>query len=225
MNGFFHLVRRELRLAVRGRAESALAVSFFILGALLFAFGAGPEPQLLARIGAGSVWAMALLAAMLSLERQFGPDYEDGTLDQLLLAPLGAEVVVLAKALAHWITTGIPLLIASPFVALLFGLNSDGMEALIIGLLLGTPVLTLIGTIGAALSVGARLGGVLLCLLVLPLLVPVLIFGVAAVQAAIDNGGLGAAAFEPLAVLGGFFLLALGLAPIAAGAALRQALE
>jgi heme exporter protein B len=225
MSGFLHLVRRELRLALRGRGESALAVAFFILGALLFAFGAGPEPQLLARIGAGAVWAMALLAAMLSLERQFGPDYEDGTLDQLLLTPLGAELVALAKALAHWLTTGVPLLVASPLVALLFGLNGPGVAALVAGLLLGTPVLTLIGTIGAALSVGARLGGVLLCLLVLPLLIPVLIFGVAAVQAAAAGGGLGVQAFEPLMVLGGFLLLALGLAPIAAGAALRQALE
>jgi len=224
MSGFLHLVRRELRLALRGRGESALAVAFFILGALLFAFGAGPEPQLLARIGAGAVWAMALLAAMLSLERQFGPDYEDGTLDQLLLTPLGAEVVVLAKALAHWVTTGLPLIVASPFVALLFGLNGDAMQALLAGLLLGTPVLTLIGTIGAALSVGARLGGVLLCLLVLPLLIPVLIFGVAAVQAA-AGGSFDATVSEPLLVLAGFLLLALGLAPIAAGAALRQALE
>ena len=224
MSGFLHLVRRELRLALRGRGESALAVAFFILGALLFAFGAGPEPQLLARIRAGAVWAMALLAAMLSLERQFGPDYEDGTLDQLLLTPLGAEVVVLAKALAHWVTTGLPLIVASPFVALLFGLNGDAMQALLAGLLLGTPVLTLIGTIGAALSVGARLGGVLLCLLVLPLLIPVLIFGVAAVQAA-AGGSFDATVSEPLLVLAGFLLLALGLAPIAAGAALRQALE
>jgi heme exporter protein B len=224
MSGFFQLVKRELRLALRGRGESALAVAFFILGALLFAFGAGPDAQLLARIGAGAVWAMALLAAMLSLEREFGPDYEDGTLDQLLLTPLGAEAVVLAKALAHWITTGLPLLVASPFVALLFGLDGAAMLVLIAGLLLGTPVLTLIGTIGAALSVGARLGGVLLCLLVLPLLIPVLIFGVAAVQAA-AGGGVDAAVSEPLLVLGGFLLLALGLAPIAAGAALRQALE
>jgi heme exporter protein B len=224
MTGFSALVGHELRLAVRGRAESALAVAFFILGAVLFAFGAGPNLQLLARVGAGAVWAMALLAAMLSLERQFDADYEDGTLDQLLLSPLGAEAVALAKALAHWLTTGVPLLVASPFVGLLFGLNADAMKALIVGLLLGTPVLTLIGTIGAALSVGARLGGVLLCLLVLPLLVPVLIFGVAAVQAASGNG-FDAAAFEPLAVLGGLFLLSLGLAPIAAGAALRQALE
>jgi heme exporter protein B len=224
MSGFLALVGRELRLALRGRADSVLAVAFFILGAILFAFGAGPDLQLLSKVGAGAVWAIALLAAMLSLERQFGADYEDGTLDQLLLSPLGTEVVALAKALAHWLTTGLPLLVASPFVAMLFGLNADAMEALAIGLLLGTPVLTLIGTIGAALSVGARLGGILLCLLVLPLLVPALIFGVAAVQAAATDG-FGAASFEPLAVLAGLLLLSLGLAPIAAGAALRQSLE
>ena len=223
MAGFCSLVRRELRLALRGRAESALAVSFFVLGALLFAFGAGPEPQLLARLGAGALRAMALLAAMLSLERQFGPDYEDGTLDQLLLSPLDAEAVALAKALAHWLTTGIPLMIASPFVALLFGLSGNGVKALLLGLLLGTPTLTLIGTIGAALSVGARLGGILLCLLVLPLLIPILIFGVATVQTA--ETGLGGDVVEPLVVLAGLFLLSLGLAPIAAGAALRQSLE
>lgn len=225
MSGFLHLVQRELRLALRGRAESALAVAFFVLGAVLFAFGAGPERALLARIGAGVVWAMALLAAMLSLERMFGADYEDGTLDHLLLTPLGAEAVVLAKALAHWLTTGLPLLVASPFVALLFGLPEAGMGALIAGLALGTPVLTLIGTIGAALSVGARLGGVLLSLLVLPLLVPALIFGVAAVQNAVAAGGLDTASAEPLLVLTGLLLLAAGLAPVAAAAALRQALE
>lgn len=225
MNAFVRLVRREFRLALRSRGESALAVAFFVLGAVLFAFGAGPEPQLLARIGAGVVWTMALLAAMLSLERMFGADYEDGTLDHLLLTPLGAEAVVMAKALSHWLTTGLPLLVASPLVALLFGLPAAGMGALILGLALGTPVLTLVGTIGAALSVGARLGGVLLSLLVLPLLVPALIFGVAAVQNAVAAGGLGAGAVEPLTVLAGLLLLALGLAPIAAAAALRQALE
>ncbi|MGE5539645.1 MAG: heme exporter protein CcmB [Gemmatimonas sp.] len=225
MSAFVQLVRRELRLALRGRGESALAVAFFVLGAVLFAFGAGPERQLLARIGAGAVWAMALFAAMLSLERMFGPDYEDGTLDQLLLAPLGAEGVALAKAAAHWITTGIPLLIAAPIVAMMFGLDGNGIGALALGLLLGTPVLTLIGCIGAALSVGSRLGGVLLSLLVLPLLIPVLIFGVAAVNAVADGGGFTDAALEPLVVLAGLLLLALGIAPIAAGAALRQALE
>jgi heme exporter protein B len=224
MSGLVQLVRRELKLALRGRGESALAVAFFVLGAVLFAFGAGPEATLLARIGAGAVWAMALFAAMLSLERMFGPDYEDGTLDQLLLAPIGAEGVVLAKALAHWITTGIPLLVAAPLVALMFGLDGNGIAALALGLLLGTPVLTLIGTIGAALSVGSRLGGVLLSLLVLPLLIPALIFGVAAVDAATE-AGLGEAVVEPLAVLAGLLLLALGIAPIAGGAALRQSLE
>jgi heme exporter protein B len=224
MSALYYLVRRELKLALRGRGESALAVAFFVLGAVLFAFGAGPEARLLARIGAGAVWAMALFAAMLSLERMFGPDYEDGTLDQLLLAPIGAEGVVMAKALAHWITTGIPLLIAAPLVALMFGLDSDGIAALALGLLLGTPVLTLIGSVGAALSVGSRLGGVLLSLLVLPLLIPALIFGVAAVNAA-SEGGLGDAVVEPLAVLAGLLLLALGIAPIAGGAALRQSLE
>lgn len=225
MTAFLQLVRRELRLAVRGRAESALAVAFFVLGAVLFAFGAGPERELLARIGAGVVWTMALLAAMLSLERMFGADFEDGTLDHLLLTPLGAEAVVLAKALAHWLTTGLPLLVASPFVALLFGLPEAGFGALLVSLALGTPVLTLIGAIGAALSVGARLGGVLLSLLVLPLLVPALIFGVATVQSAIAAGGLEGASAEPLLVLAGLLLLALGLAPIAAAAALRQAIE
>lgn len=225
MRAFIQLVRRELRLAVRGRAENTLAVAFFVLGAVLFAFGAGPERELLARIGAGVVWTMALLAAMLSLERMFGADFEDGTLDHLLLTPLGAEAVVLAKALAHWLTTGLPLLVASPFVALLFGLPEAGFGALLAALALGTPVLTLIGAIGAALSVGARLGGVLLSLLVLPLLVPALIFGVAAVQGAVAAGGLGGASAEPFLVLAGLLLLALGLAPIAAAAALRQAIE
>lgn len=221
MTAFLRLVQRDLRLAFRQGADAALVVVFFALAVLLFPFGVGPEPNILARIGAGILWVMALLAALLSLERLFLADHEDGSLDLLALAPLPLELVVLAKVAAHWLTTGLPLMLTAPFLALLLGMDAAAIPALVPALLLGTPSLSLIGAIGAALTLGARRGGVLLPLLILPLYVPVLVFGVAAVDAA-------AAGLTPrphLLILGGLLLGALPLAAWASAAALRQALD
>jgi heme exporter protein B len=221
LDRFARLVRRELALAFRERADTALTVLFFVLGAILFPFGVGPEPNLLAAISAGIVWVMALFAAMLSLERLFAPDAEDGSLEQLALLGLPLEAVVLAKACAHWLATGLPLLVAAPFIAVMLHFPTAGLGALVLALALGTPALSLIGTVGAALVIGARRGGVLLTLLVLPLVIPTLIFGAAAVDAALAGTG----ARAHLLLLSGISLGTLALAPWAAAAALRQALD
>ena len=214
------LIRRDLRLALRQGSDAMLVLAFFVMAVLLFPFGVGPEPNLLARIGTGVIWSMALLAALLSFDRLFQADFEDGSLDQLALAPLPLAAIVLAKTTAHWLTTGLPLLLVAPLLALVLRLPGDALPMLLLALLLGTPTLSLIGAVGAALTLGARRGGVLLPLLILPLDVPVLIFGVAAVDAAAGGFPSG----PPLALLGGILLAALPLAPWAAAAALRQAL-
>jgi heme exporter protein B len=215
------LIRRDLRLALRQGMDSMMAVVFFVLAVVLFPFGVGPELNVLARIAAGVIWVAALLASMLALERLFQTDYEDGSLELLVLTPVPLEVVVAAKITAHWLTTGLPLIAAAPVLAVLLGMDSGGFAGLLAALALGTPSLSLIGGVGAALILGSRRGGVLLSLLILPLYIPVLIFGVAAVDAA--TGGY---ALQPhLLVLTGLLLAALVLAPWAAAAALRQALE
>ena len=221
MSAFRLLVLRDLRLALRQGGDAAMVVAFFVLTIILFPFGVGPEAALLARIAAGILWVTALLAALLSLERLFLADWEDGSLEALALMPLPLEAQVLAKCLAHWLVAGLPLIVVAPLLALLLHLDGAGYPALLLSLLLGTPSLSLIGAVGAALSLGARRGGVLLSLLVLPLYIPVLIFGVAAVEAAI--GGFGAR--PHLLLLGALLAGALVLAPLAAAAALRQALE
>jgi heme exporter protein B len=221
MTGFFAIIRRELQLALRQAGDSAVVVLFFVLATVLFPFGVGPEPNMLARIAAGVLWVAALLAAMLSFERLFQPDYEDGSLEQLVLAPLPLEIVVLAKACGHWLVTGLPLIVAAPVLGILLNLPAAGFGALIATMALGTPTISLIGTVGAALTLGARRGGVLLSLLVLPLLVPVLIFGAAGIDAALT----GMTVRPHLALLGGLLLGALVLCPWATAAALRQALE
>ena len=215
------IVRRDLQLALRQGVDSLAAVLFFVLAVILFPFGVGPEPNILARIAAGVIWVAALLASMLALERLFQTDYEDGSLELLALAPLPLPAVVVAKVVAHWLTTGLPLLLAAPVLAVLLNMPGDGFWVLIVALALGTPSLSLVGAIGAALILGARRGGVLLSLVLLPLYIPVLIFGVAAVDAAAS----GLSARPHLLLLGGFLLAATALAPVAAGAALRQALE
>jgi heme exporter protein B len=208
-------------VALRQSADSLASVLFFVLAVILFPFGVGPEPNILARIAAGIIWVAALFASMLALERLFQTDYEDGSLEVLALAPLPLEAVVVAKVAAHWLTTGLPLLLATPMLAVLLNMGSDGFLVLMAALALGTPSLSLVGAIGAALILGARRGGVLLSLVLLPLYIPVLIFGVAAVDAAAS----GLSARPHLLLLGAFLLAALALAPIAAAAALRQALE
>lgn len=221
MRRFWLIIGRDLHLAARQGLDSLMVVAFFIIAVTLFPFGAGPEANILAKIAAGVIWVAALLASMLSLERLFQTDYEDGSLELLLLAPYPLEAVVIAKVLAHWLTTGLPLIAASPLLAVLMNMPADGFLALIAALVLGTPSLSLIGAVGAALILGARRGGVLLSLLVLPLYIPVLIFGVSAADAAI--GGFPVKA--QFMILGGLLLAAAALCPLASAAALRQALE
>ncbi|HYL32492.1 MAG TPA: heme exporter protein CcmB [Stellaceae bacterium] len=221
MSGFAALLTRDLRLAFRQGGDVANVVAFFALAVILFPFGVGPDPDLLARIAAGVLWVTALLAALLSLERLFDADYQDGSLEALSLMPVPLEIQVLAKCAAHWLTTGLPLTIIAPLLALVLHFNAAGYPALIAALLLGTPVLSLIGAIGAALTLGARRAGVLLSLLVLPLYIPVLIFGVAASEAA----ALGLHSRPHLLLLAALLAASLALAPWAAAAALRQALE
>lgn len=218
---FFNLVGRDLRLALRGGIGSLVAMVFFVIAATLFPLGVGPESALLERIAPGVLWVCALLATMLSLDRMFQEDYDDGSLEVIALGPLPLEIVVLAKVLAHWLTTGLPLIISAPVLAILLNMSTQGFAVLIISLLLGTPILSLIGSVGAALTVGLKRGGVLISLLVLPLYVPVLIFAVGAVEGAIY--GLGAQA--NLLILAGGFLFFLVFTPWASAAALRMALE
>lgn len=221
MSHFLLIAGRDLRLSLRRGTDAVMVVTFFLLCVVLFAFGVGPDSTILGAISAGVIWVTALLASMLSLERLFQTDYEDGTLDLLVLGAAPVEVTVMAKALAHWLTTGLPLTISAPVLAVLLNMNADGFAVLMATMALGTPSLTLIGAIGAALTVGARRGGVLLSLLVLPLYIPVLIFGVAAVNAAIA----GDAAGPFLMILGALLLVALAMTPLAGGAALRLAVE
>jgi heme exporter protein B len=221
MSAFRHLVLRDLRLSLRQGGDAAMVVAFFVLAVILFPFGVGPEPELLSRIAAGILWVMALLAALLSLERLFQGDWEDGSLEALALMPLPLEAQVLAKCLAHWLVTGLPLAMAAPLLALLLHLDPAGYPVLVASLLIGTPSLSLVGAVGAALSLGARRGGVLLSLLVLPLYIPLLIFGVGAIESSLAGFG----ARPHLLLLGAFLAAALPLAPWAAAAALRQALE
>jgi heme exporter protein B len=217
---FLLVVRRDLRLALRQGGDAAMVVAFFVLAVILFPFGVGPEPEVLARIGSGIIWVTALFAALLSLDRLFLADYEDGSLEALALSPLPLTLIALAKILAHWLVTGLPLALVAPVLALILGVDASGYPALIAAMALGTPSLSLIGAIGAALTLGARRGGVLLSLLILPLYVPVLILGAGAVEAAIS--GLGAR--PHLLILAAMAAAALPLAPLAASAAIRQAL-
>ena len=221
MNAFAAIVGRDIGLALRQGVDSLMVVMFFVIAVVLFPFGVGPEPNVLARIGPGVIWVAALLASMLSLERLFKADYDDGSLELLALQPIALEAVVVAKVAAHWLTTGLPLIVAAPVLALLMNMPADGFLLLLLTLALGTPTLSLIGAIGAALVLGSRLGGVLLALLILPLYIPVLIFAVGAMEAAL--GGFSVKA--PLLVLGGLFLGSLALAPWVGAAALRQALD
>ncbi len=221
MSAFWSIVGRDLRLAFRRGGDAVNVGVFFVLTITLFPFGIGPEPAVLARVAPGVIWVAALLAAMLSLDRLFRADHDDGSLELLALAPLPLEVVVMAKCLAHWLATGLLLVIAAPLLAVLLDMDGAGFAALIAAMLLGTPLLSLLGAIGAALTVSLRRGGVLISLLVLPLYIPVLIFGVGAVDAAVY----GLAVKPHLMVLAGMLLAALPLAPWASAAALRLSLE
>ena len=221
MTSFIQIVTRDVRLAFRQGGATMLVVVFFVLTVTLFPLGVGPESAVLRRIAPGVIWVAALLAAMLSLDRLFQVDFEDGSLDQLDLAPLPLELVAAAKCLAHWLSTGLPLLAISPLLGILLNLNGEAYGALLMAMAVGTPSLSLVGAIGAALTVGIRRGGVLLSLLVLPLYIPILIFGVGAIDAAVV--GLGGSAH--LFVLAAILAAALPLAPWAIAGALRLNLE
>jgi heme exporter protein B len=221
MNGFMTILRRDLHLAIRQGIDSMTVVMFFVLVVIIFPFGVGPEPNILARIASGVIWVAALLASTLSLERLFQIDYEDGSLELLSLSSVALEVIVLAKVTAHWLTTGLPLIIIAPLLAILLNMNKEGFLVLILALVVGTPSLSLIGAVGAALILGARRGGVLLALIILPLYLPVLIFGVSAVDAIMN----GFEAKAQLLILGAFLLAALPLCTWAATTSIKQAIE
>lgn len=221
MTAFAALLGRELRLSARHGADTLAAVLFFLLAGALFPLAIGPAPDTLARIAPGIVWVCALLAALLPLDRLFGADWDDGSLDQLMLSGLPAFGVAAAKALAHWLATGVPLLVAAGPLAIMLQLDPALLPVLLGSLLPGTMVLSLFGTLGAAVVLGARRGGVLLPLLVLPLAMPVLIFGAAATEAASS----GETPRPHLLLVAALLAGALPLCPLAAGAALRGAVE
>jgi heme exporter protein B len=222
MTALSALLVRDMRLAVRVGGGALMGVLFFLIVVTLTPFAIGPDLALLKRIGPAILWIGALLASLLALDRLFAADHEDGSLDLLLMGSAPLELTVLAKALAHWITTGLPLILASPLLGLFLNLDGQAIGAVALTLLAGTPALTCIGLIGAALSVALRRGGLLLPVLVLPLTVPVLIFGVAASNAAI----VGPSSFgAPFMILCALSLGSLVLGPLAAAAALRQGLE
>lgn len=218
---FRTLVRRDLTLAMRRRTDMLTTLFFFVIVVSLFPLGIGPELNTLRLIAPGVFWVAALLASMLALEKLFFVDYQDGSLEQLLLAPQPLFLVVLAKVFAHWLITGVPLVLLSPLLGLQYDLSADALAMLVLTLLLGTPSLSLIGAIGAALTLGVRGGGVLVSLLVLPLYIPILIFGAGAVEA--EMSGLGGSGHVSL--LGAMLLLALLASPLATAAALRISAE
>lgn len=211
------LLIRDLRLAMRAGGGFGLGLAFFLIVVTLVPFGVGPQATLLAAIAPGILWLGALLACLLSLDRIFALDWEDGSLDLLATAPLPMEAIVSVKALAHWLTTGLPLVLASPLFGLLLNLPAAGFKPLILSLVLGTPALSVIGTFGAALTVGLRRGGLLLSLLVLPLYVPTLIFGAEMARRGVAGLDIGV----PMAMLAGITCGTIALLPFASAAALR----
>lgn len=221
MNAFLATVRRDLLLALRRKSEVLTAIFFFVIVVSLFPLGIGPEPALLKKIAPGVLWVAALLATLLGLPRLFAADHLDGTLEQMALSPSPLVVLIAGKILAHWLLCGLPLVLLAPVLGLQFGLDGQTLGILGLSLLLGTPLLSLIGAMGGALTLGVRGGGVLLALLILPLYIPTLIFGAGAVEA--QSGGLGVEGH--LSLLAALLALAVFFAPWATTAALRIALE
>lgn len=222
MMGFFWgVILRDLTLAARRRGDWLLAVVFFVLVASLFPLSVGPEPELLQRIGPGVLWVAATLASLLSLSRLFEDDHRDGSLEQMVLSPASNVLLVLGKAAAHWLVYGVPLLLMTPLLGIQFNLPWEAIGILAFSLLLGTPILSLLGAAGAALTLGLRGGGVLLTLLIVPLYTPALIFGTGAVDGVLAGTG----AEAHLSLLGAFLLVSLLVAPWVAAASLRVSLE
>ncbi len=217
LKAFYYLLLRDMRLALRSRHELANPLIFFVLVVTLFPLAVMPTPERLQEMAPGVIWVAALLSVLLSLDRLFKQDYEDGSLDQLMLSPNPLVVLVLAKVSAHWLLTGLPLVIIAPLLGVFMQLSSESLNVLIWSLLLGTPVLSLIGAIGVSLTVAVNRGGVLLSLIVLPLYIPVLIFGANAIDVAND----GMSVRGQLYFLGAVLVLAISLAPLATAVALR----
>lgn len=216
-SGFSAYLRRDLLLAYRRRGEAASPLIFFVMVSTLVPLGITPESARLAEIAPGIIWVMALLATLLSTDSLFASDYQDGSLEQLLISPQLLAMPVLGKITAHWMVTGLPLTLASPLLGLMLSLPAEGYVPMMASLAVGTACLSLVGSVGAALTVSLRKGGLLLSLLVMPLYMPVIIFGSATVQSAID----GFAWSGPLAILGAMLAAAIALCPIAAAGALR----
>ena len=220
MSAFATLLIRDVRLAFRAGGNAALSLGFFVAVAVLMPLGIGSDPALLARIAGGVIWVSAVLAALLGLDRLFQPDLDDGTLDLLAMGPLPLEGIATAKAASHWLTTGLPLTLLSPVLALLLALPARAIGTLVLSLVIGTPALSAMGSIVAAVTLSVRRGGLLLPLIVLPLIVPAVVFGAGAVLAAMDGIASGA-----LWLLAAYSFVAVVLSPFAAGAALRFALS
>lgn len=219
---FLCILRRDITLAMRRRTDILTTLFFFIIVASLFPLGVGSEKELLRFLGPGVVWVAALLASMLALERLFASDFADGTLEQMMLTPQPLSVLVLGKVCAHWLLTGLPLVLIAPLIGLQYGLEGETLAVMAAALLVGTPVLSLVGSIGAALTLGLRGGGILLSLLVLPLYIPVLVYGSGAVTVSMID----LADVQPfMALLGAFLILALAFSPLATAAALRISVE
>ena len=221
MSAFMAVLQRDLRLALRRKSEVLTAVFFFVVVATLFPLAIGPEPETLRKIAPGILWVGAMLASLLSLGRLFAPDYQDGSLEQMSLSQAPLPVLVAAKVTAHWLLSGLPLTLLSPLLALQFGLDAPTMGVLLLSLLVGTPLLSFVGAVGAALTLGVRGGEVLLSLLVLPLYIPALVFGAGAVEAQLSGLEYGA----QMSILMAMLLLAGFFGPWACALALRIALE
>ncbi len=220
-NGFVLLVARDLRVATRRLGEYLQPLLFFVIVSSLFPLALSPRPQLLVELAPGVIWVGALLATLLSMEGLFKTDFEDGSLEQMALSPVPLPLLVLAKAAGHWLLTGLPLVLVAPLIARMFFVPGEALGVLVAGLLLGTPILMLLGTVGAALTVSLRRGSVLLSLLVLPLMIPVLVFGARAMDLSVQ----GAPASGPLFLLGSLLALAVSLAPFAVSAAIKISLD
>lgn len=218
---FLLLLKRDLTLALRHRSEIANPLLFFVLVATLFPLGIGSDTQILEKVAPGVIWVAALLASLLSLDGMFRSDFEDGSLEQFMLSAHPVSLLVIAKVVAHWLVTGLPLLAIAPLLAIFLSLPSSAIGVLLVTLALGTPILSLIGAVGVALTVGLRRGGVILSLLVLPLYVPVLIFA----SSAVETAAAGIPVAAQLSILGAMLALALSLAPLATAASLRISLS
>ena len=218
MDTLLAIIRRDLSLVMRQGSDAFVVLIFFVVTVTLFPLGVSPDPLILQNLASGIVWVSALLAAMLSLDRLFQTDYDDGSLELLVLSPYPLELVVLCKCLVHWLTTGLPIMVISPVLALMLNIKTGAFLYLISSMALGTPVISLLGAVGAALVLGSRRSGVLIAMLIIPLTIPILLFGVAAIQAATE----GYSASSPLMFLGALLLFSIALCPWVIASSLRQ---